>query len=376
MTAMQTCWAIWLCGLPIAPLVFHKLQLWQAQGFWTHLFLVAFLIKLFITKAAWRLPTALAWFVGWAMLNTVWRFNDHIMLYQAYLPSILMPLMSVLAVAALLLCGMSQWTTDFLPKLLRAWAVSFCLVIAYGLCQIAKWDQFFTNPAGWAVGSVGNPHHFAVYLCLGVPLLALVQERWAKAGMIGAGVLLVTLAAVQRTAGGVLLAPWLLWKLWRWKRTAALGVACALAAALWWFLSQPNLIDLQYRWLAWQEALAYWKTSPILGIGLGGIFFLSERVLTGGPLFGWFQLHNAPLQFLTEVGVIGLALLLWFVGESLTQIRRVWAVPCAQGLAWTWILFVVATLYSFPDRLWINGSLGLVAYLGCRILAPSLKEVK
>jgi len=80
-------------------------------------------------------------------------------------------------------------------------------------------------------------------------------------------------------------------------------------------------LDIRYEWL-WPRALAYFRQSPIVGLGFGSF---DDRIHTVTSYFGIFGVpsgmsivhsdshaHNSYLNFLAELGVVGLTLMLSF----------------------------------------------------------------
>jgi O-antigen ligase len=80
-------------------------------------------------------------------------------------------------------------------------------------------------------------------------------------------------------------------------------------------------LDIRYEWL-WPRALAYFRQSPIVGLGFGSF---DDQIHTVTSYFGIFGVpsgmtivhsdshaHNSYLNFLAELGVVGLTLMLSF----------------------------------------------------------------
>jgi len=80
-------------------------------------------------------------------------------------------------------------------------------------------------------------------------------------------------------------------------------------------------LDIRYEWL-WPRALAYFRQSPLVGLGFGSF---DDQIHTVTSYFGIFGVpsgmtivhsdshaHNSYLNFLAELGVVGLTLMLSF----------------------------------------------------------------
>jgi O-antigen ligase len=80
-------------------------------------------------------------------------------------------------------------------------------------------------------------------------------------------------------------------------------------------------LDIRYEWL-WPRALAYFRQSPIVGMGFGSFDDQIRNVVSYFGVLGVpsdiivehsdSHAHNSYLNFLAETGVVGLALMLGF----------------------------------------------------------------
>jgi hypothetical protein len=147
---------------------------------------------------------------------------------------------------------------------------------------------------------------------------------------------------------------------------AVVGVIVLVAAAkpqAWFrdFTSQPTNASLQggpqhlvnasssSRWLWWKEAWRAWHAQPWRGTG-AGTFDLTHRLLRTNNIVVT-EPHNVPLQFLSELGVVGF--LLAFAGVLAAGVgvaRRVRGRdPAVVALA---VLAVAYVLHSIVDFDW------------------------
>jgi O-antigen ligase len=122
----------------------------------------------------------------------------------------------------------------------------------------------------------------------------------------------------------------LIWSRWSWRGivTFAVGLGLAAVAAqsiLGTIVSQrlgSNDLD---RVGLWKSALIVWSKSPIIGVGAGNLASYMERYSVFGislVLQGYQQAHNIFLELLAELGVIGLALFLTFIGVVVWRLTR------------------------------------------------------
>ena len=122
----------------------------------------------------------------------------------------------------------------------------------------------------------------------------------------------------------------LIWSRWRSRGLlawlAGLGlVAIAVQETLGTIVAQRlggNDLD---RIGLWHSALIVWSKSPIIGVGAGNLVGYMERFSVFSialVLQGYQQAHNIFLEVLAELGLVGLALFLTFIGVVIWRLRR------------------------------------------------------
>jgi len=97
------------------------------------------------------------------------------------------------------------------------------------------------------------------------------------------------------------------------------------------------------RWRWWQEAWNAFVDHPAQGTGAGS-FGLTDRVERKSPL-AVVEPHSTPLQFLSELGIVGFLLFAAVVATAVVAIRRRATIPLALALA-------VCFLHSVVDIDW------------------------
>jgi O-antigen ligase len=122
----------------------------------------------------------------------------------------------------------------------------------------------------------------------------------------------------------------LIWTRWNWRGILTWALSLGLAA----LTVQSTLGTIVTQRLAgndldrnrlWQSALTVWSKSPIIGVGAGNLDSYMERFSAFSitlVLQGYQQAHNIFLELLAEIGVVGLALFLTFVGLVLRRLTR------------------------------------------------------
>lgn len=96
-----------------------------------------------------------------------------------------------------------------------------------------------------------------------------------------------------------------------------------------------------------RDALVYWRDFPFTGSGLGTFSVLFPRYKGPDNPLHYVHAHDDYLQFATETGAVGLALIggfvLWTLATALIALRRR-RVPWAQGAAFASFMATVALL--------------------------------
>jgi tetratricopeptide (TPR) repeat protein len=189
-----------------------------------------------------------------------------------------------------------------------------------------------------------------------------VHDGWIFALVLVAGALLVALAArflarrpvatrrrarVERIAGVAALVVAL----------AGLAVSIAFAGHIWRDFTNPASAQLannpshlssansSNRWTWWQEAWHAFTRHPIGGTG-AGTFTLTDRMLRRSPITAE-EPHNVPLQFLSELGLVGFLLYLGLAGAALRGAVRSRGDPAGLALGIAVAVFFAHAIVDF-----------------------------
>jgi O-antigen ligase len=100
------------------------------------------------------------------------------------------------------------------------------------------------------------------------------------------------------------------------------------------------------RWQWWREAWKAFEKQPLRGTG-AGTFELSHRLLRANGVVVT-EPHNVPLQFLSEVGIVGFLLALGSVAAAAVGVvRRVRGSPAALAVAISALAYVLHSIVDF-----------------------------
>lgn len=216
--------------------------------------------------------------------------------------------------------------------------------VGHGALVVALWMS--GSRAAWAAGAVG------AVLWIAVRRFAAGNGRLPAVSIRVLGIAAVT-ALVMLTA------------------SARLGSASAATGSA--------TLSLAIRAEFLQTSLRMWATSPVLGVGVGTYYERSGEFMPPGieAIYGRENAHNYYLQTAAELGVIGLALFLWWLGAALARLWQgaqdrprdgvLLAVSCACGA----YLLTCVTGHPF---LVVEAAVPFWASLGAGVALTSLGE--
>lgn len=112
------------------------------------------------------------------------------------------------------------------------------------------------------------------------------------------------------------------------------------------------------RLITFEQAYYAWRTSPVVGIGLGNFGPHIERYPEEPPLGGWQIVNNEYLELLTETGVVGLSLWLIIILTVLFRSIKAYRTATDPYLKAVLIgliaaLVAISTQYNFFSTLYI-----------------------
>jgi O-antigen ligase len=83
-----------------------------------------------------------------------------------------------------------------------------------------------------------------------------------------------------------------------------------------------------------ETSLRMWSTHPVLGVGVGTYYERSSEFMPAGirAIYGRENAHNYFLQIAAELGAVGLALFLWWIGSGLARVWHAVQKSTADGV--------------------------------------------
>jgi O-antigen ligase len=146
---------------------------------------------------------------------------------------------------------------------------------------------------------------------------------------------------------------------------AVAGLSLGLEARFYTLAEVPQPDHLGTRHILWSSALALWQLSPVVGIGAGNFEF--DLAMVGHPDV---QTHanSVYLQALSEMGLIGLAAMLFLMWTSIATFARSFSRrPLVIGM---FAAGVALALHQVFDYLWFFPKIGVfwAALLGIAVV--------
>ncbi len=193
----------------------------------------------------------------------------------------------------------------------------------------------------------------AILLCLGMACYSMKRSRSMLALMAANALMLFSTYSRGSMLGILVLLPYVVFGRKRWMLATMIAgiIAASLAIAAYhthgstdymgYQFSIENAdekvanLDIRYEWL-WPRALAYFRQSPIFGMGFGSFDDQISLVVNYFGLFGRAigitanhtdsHAHNSYLNILAELGIVGLMLMLTFYWRLVGWCQRgAWA---------------------------------------------------
>ena len=203
--------------------------------------------------------------------------------------------------------------------------------------------------SGRAFASLLLPGHLAVVLATALPILAAaVRPSWRAASWLLGALLCGVGLVLTRSPIGIGLAVLALAVLAARRRRALLVIfLVALAVGLAVVVASRGdvgeLDPVRLRVDNWQTAVWAWRSSPLTGVGLGSFGLATRAVpLAVGNLPA--HAHSLPLEWLAELGIVGLLAAAAGIAWLADLLRRLW--PLRPELA---VALAVVPLHNLAD---------------------------
>jgi putative inorganic carbon (HCO3(-)) transporter len=237
------------------------------------------------------------------------------------------------------------------------WFLRACVASAFIVCLDALWQQYtgfdifkqHTVVDGRLNASFNHPNGLGAYLIVMIPLFVAVAFCWVVRGEKHIARIAGKLFLVTAMAALLLFVMGFTFSRGAWAGLACAGVVfllfdkrtwlpCILIAGIFFYIFQPLLIEGRHvtlikdnvhavgmgsvggsgRITYWHDAWRIIGDNPVLGTGLNTYTKVIKQYVEVNQNYA----HNCYLQVAAELGVVGLAVILWFFAAVFMFVRR------------------------------------------------------
>lgn len=206
----------------------------------------------------------------------------------------------------------------------------------------------------------------AMLFCLGVACYLQRRSRLLIALLAANALMLFNTYSRGSLLGLIAVFPYLYLLRKRWALTAMLVSLLVISIGIAIYNTEPNVnymgtpftiygedsktanVSIRYEWL-WPRALAYFKQSPLIGLGFGSFDDRIGSVVSYFDIFGFpsdvfiehtdSHAHNSYLNILAELGVVGLVLIMRFYYKLIAWSQRGAAYSALYGGGYNFAAF-------------------------------------
>lgn len=361
-TILKNGFIILLCGLPFAHFLFNQMDIWHAQGHWFQsglLFIFALSLCTIPNKVnISNIPVSALLFYGG--ISTAFLWYDIIIKTGNYPAKIFFPFFNLLCFVLFYKLSIEYLDKQAIESILKYLRYAVFILIVYGILQKLNLDQFYRSidPAieheDTVVGTIGNPMHFANYLAICFPLF--MRDSWFDYAAIV--LMFAVLVMTGSTSGLVIVMLVMIYYVWNRNKTLFCVMSGIFLVALPVAISRsPHFFNPSGRVEFWKMLYPKFQEHAITGSGLGIMSVWGMKMDTSI----WRHAHQAYYQVATELGIIGLIIVVWAIGSYFVRFKRS-ECPLYLRLRSIFFAFCIAGLIGFPDRLWLLSSMGMIGY--------------
>lgn len=319
------------------------------------LFLLA-ILAFFIAYKVWEKNRFIAGFIVWVLFGMWW--NDNLLIHACAVTKGMSPIFDLWVNSiAFYIVGIG-----ILYLLVQTLNIKkLCYFICLGaFCQsLFGLYQFFTGYL--CVGTIGNLGLFNEFMAICLPLFLFIDNKYMR--YIGMGVLFFAMMVCKPIQshdigiGTLALIPGGLFFIWHKKRSLLKYIIPAIIVISIVIMSSSFKVSIvdsgKARLNFWKDSIHYGlKGNPVTGWGLGNYKQVMTRVQTSPATVSegkLWEAHNEYIQAWFETGIVGLLLILAFIGNI---IRRFYCsfniIEHEMPLITSLVIILAISCLSFP----------------------------
>lgn len=361
-----------ICGINLAPFVLPQLDIWHAQGIFTQVCVLVLFSFSLSFPAKYKSPEnkELGLLHLWVGLLTAFIC----MIAQmkgVYDITHFFPYFNFLCILILYKSIVQYLNIEDVEKLLKFIKYSLVATLIISVLQFLGCSQFFqlvapndmahNNPVN---GFIGNGTHLSGFLAMMIPVFLYFGKREDYLCLVLMGILLCFASTSTGEAAingpviaAVLVGLWIL-QVKRSLLWVYFGALIGITGLVYALLDHKDLIKFlsysgrQHIYQAWWP---YIKQFFVTGAGPGTMNALYKH--TALPEVRHF--HMEYVQFVLEIGVIGLALIVALVKkffETVSKDKQMFSLKLIV------VGFLISCCFNYPAHLWLSATYAAIAY--------------
>lgn len=255
---------------------------------------------------------------------------------------------------------------------LKVVILSSVLPVVYGLFQTASGMDWFLDYRIHSTFSHPNILAFYILIIIGTILFLLSTERIRISGRVRLvltvyliPLLIVLVMTKTRSAWVGSFVLFLVYGLIYDRRVLALTLVAPMLvlavpgvservmdlASGYDYIGGAAVMVNSYAWrqILWESSFRYIWQQPIFGYGLNSFSFYSPAFFPIDPMEG-VHAHNVYIQFLFEIGLVGLISFLWIFWRCFVWLNRYWRFD-RRGLTMAATIMVVYLIVCYSDNI-------------------------
>ena len=321
----------------------------------------------------------LAIFLGYLFSTLFMYIFYNIARFQSAPLYMIVPCVNVILGAGASLCALSIFEKDDYIRIAKAICISSVLISVFSLFQYFGLDPFRASfPGLWEQkvtyrcdnkmsACLDNPNLVGMYMALTLPLFLYFKKRLYLIGFLLSFITMCLSKSHFAIVCGVfsiIVWAFLKFREYKWVRLGILGSGFISLVTLLCFGVLQHWMKLTTlmsgRMDCWRQAIEIWKHNPLFGLGMG--FFSTIRLVTQNEVGRsvWYEVHNDYLQYLLEIGFIGMFLFLLLIVNTIKNYS--YKEEIGHSFFAMFVTFLLFMAGSFPLEVPTIALLGLVSW--------------
>ena len=321
----------------------------------------------------------LAIFLGYLFTSLFVYIFYNIARFQPSPLYMIIPLANIILGGIASLCALSIFEKEDYIRIAKALCISSVLISVFSLLQYFDINPFqATFPGLWEQKSgyrcdnkitagLDNPNLVGMYLALTLPLFLYFRKNLYWIGFLLSCITIYLSRSNFAIACGIFsIIVWVFLKFreFKWIRLGIMGSGLVTLIVLSYYGIIQHCMKLTTlmsgRLDCWRQAIELWKNNPLFGLGLG--FFSTKHIIIQNAVGRsvWYEVHNDYLQYLIELGFIGMFLFVLLIVNAIRNYS--YKEDMGNSFFAMFLTFLLFMAGSFPFEVPTIALLGLTSW--------------